>query len=487
MALIAGIDAAARFLRCERDVVRLTPEALAQSASHQVQTLIQTVRAAPINVEDATAAMESINGITDVFTEPQRRAVVTAISDAVRGADIGAGVNAGHQHHFFIYEYVPDKVWSVLLDKDLPWDAKRDELIAFVLGIGVVDPCELSFRVMVATLIVAAGVHLHPKQAFQKLLEFKRSFYLRRKTRGSFRSMDSFPKDVTQFTSVYADRYDPGHPPVKSPINVDSVDLWCQKDHVPARKSNASLRSSIHPKSPRTPTETSSPRTPSTDNTVIGVLTTLLDRVLPHQQPLSDQQPAATRNRSGSSDFSLRYAPELPALEDAKPGTQTEVAPAPRSQPQSSIERPSSNAEPSPVESLAAMRAQMAAAFAAKAGKGKKGKKGERGSAGRQREGGRADEIPPTTDERESKTAMKRRRSAADGPALAAIRRRLSGKQPVDNATWAAVVHRASSGRGRGVLTGSRRYHITRAAKRGPGGKGCSKCRYRSHGCARCW
>ena len=219
-----------------------------------------------------------------------------------------------------------------------------------MLGIGVVEPCGLPFRVMVATLIVAAGVHLHPQQAFQKLLEFKRSFYLRRKTRGSLRSMDSFPKDVTQFTSVYADRYDPGHPPVKSPINVESVDLWCQKDHVPARKSNASLRSSTHPKSPRTPTETSSPRTPSTDNTVIGVLTTLLDRVLPHQQPLSDQQPAATRNRSGSSDFSLRYAPELPALEDAKPDTRTEVAPVPHSQPHSLIERPSSQAEPSRAE-----------------------------------------------------------------------------------------------------------------------------------------
>ena len=62
MALIAGIDAAARFLRCERDVVRLTPEALAQSASHQVQTLIQTVRATPFDVQDATAAMEGING-----------------------------------------------------------------------------------------------------------------------------------------------------------------------------------------------------------------------------------------------------------------------------------------------------------------------------------------------------------------------------------------------------------------------------------------
>ena len=486
MALIAGIDAAARFLRCERDVVGLTPEALAQSASHQVQTLIQTVRAAPINVEDATAAMESINGITDVFTEPQRRAVVTAISDAVRGADIGAGVNAGHQHHFFIYEYVPDKVWSVLLDKDLPWDAKRDELIAFVLGIGVVDPCELSFRVMVATLIVAAGVHFVPQQAFQKLLEFKRSFYLRRKTRGSLRSMDSFPKDVTQFTSVYADRYDPGHPPVKSPINVESVDLWCQKDHVPARKSNASLRSFAT--SPRTPTEASSPRTPSADNTVIGVLTTLLDRVLPHQQPLSDQQPAATRNRSGSSDFSLRYAPEIPALEDAKPGTQTEVAPAPRSQPQSSIERPSSNAEPSPVESLAAMRAQMAAAFAAKASKGKKGKKGKKGNGNSDASAGRADEIPPTTDERESSAAMKRRPAAADDPAPAAIRRRLSGKQPVDNATWAAVVYRARritrADKRRG---GGRVSRITRAAKRGPDGKGCSKCRYRSHGCARCW
>ena len=483
MALIAAINASARFLRCERDVLRLTPEALAQSASHQVQILIQTVRATPIDVQDATAAMESINGITDVFTEPHRRVVVTAISDAVRGADIGAGVNAGRQHHFFIYDYVPDKVWSVLLDKDLPWDPKRDELIAFVLGIGVVEPCELSFRVMVATLIVAAGVHLHPQQAFQKLLEFKRSFYLRRKTRGSVRSMDSFPKDVTQFTSVYADRYDPSHPPVKSPINVESVDLWCQKDHVPARKSNVLLRSSATP--PSTPTQTSSPRTPSTDSTVIGVLTTLLDRVTHQQQPPSDQQSRATRNRSGSSDFSLRYEPEIPALEDAKPDTLTEVAPVPQSQPQSLIERPSSQAEPSPAESLATMRAQMAAAFSAKAGKGKKGKKGNGNSDAN---AGRADEIPPTTDERESSAAMKRRPAAADDPAPAAIRRRLSGKQPVDNATWAAVVYRARritrADKRRG---GGRVSRITRAAKRGPDGKGCSKCRYRSHGCARCW
>ena len=248
MALVAAIDASARFLRCERGVLGLTPAALAQSASHQVQTLIQTVRATPIDVSDATAAMERINGFTDVFTEPHRRAVLAAISDAVRGSESGAGVNGGRQHNFFIYEYAPDKLWSVLLDKDLPWDPKRDDLIAFVLGIGVVDPCELSFRVMVATLIVAAGVHLHPLQAFQELQEFKRSFYLRRKTRGAVRSMDSFPKDVTQFTSVYADRYDPCHPPVKSPINVESVDLWSQKDHVPARKSNASLRPSSHPR-----------------------------------------------------------------------------------------------------------------------------------------------------------------------------------------------------------------------------------------------
>ena len=171
-----------------------------------------------------------------------------------------------------------------------------------MLGIGVVDPCELSFRVMVATLIVAAGVDFVPQQAFQKLLEFKRSFYLRRKTRGAVRSMDSFPKDVTQFTSVYADRYDPGHPPVKSPINVESVDLWSQKDHVPARKSNVLLRSSAT--SPSTPSQTSSPRTPSTDSTVIGVLTTLLDRVTQQQPPPPDQQQDATRNGSGSPSSS---------------------------------------------------------------------------------------------------------------------------------------------------------------------------------------
>ena len=61
MALVAAIDASVRFLRCERDVLGLTPEALAQSASHQVQTLIQTVRATPIDVPDATAAMERIS------------------------------------------------------------------------------------------------------------------------------------------------------------------------------------------------------------------------------------------------------------------------------------------------------------------------------------------------------------------------------------------------------------------------------------------
>ena len=102
MTLVAAIDASARFLRCERDVLGLAPEALAQSASHQVQTLIQTVRATPIDVADATAAMERITGTTDVFTAPHRSAVAAAISDAVRGSDSGAGVNGGRQHHFLL-------------------------------------------------------------------------------------------------------------------------------------------------------------------------------------------------------------------------------------------------------------------------------------------------------------------------------------------------------------------------------------------------
>ena len=41
MALVASIGASTRCLRCARDMLGLTPEALAQSASHHVQSLIQ--------------------------------------------------------------------------------------------------------------------------------------------------------------------------------------------------------------------------------------------------------------------------------------------------------------------------------------------------------------------------------------------------------------------------------------------------------------
>ena len=141
------------------------------------------------------------------------------------------------------------------------------------------------------------------------------------------------------------------------------------------------------------------------------------------------------------------------------------------------------NCKKDEVEEGFASAAQRRAAFAS--GYKAKGKKGNGNSDA---SAGRADEIPPTTDERESSAAMKRRPAAADDPAPAAIRRRLSGKQPVDNATWAAVVYRARritrADKRRG---GGRVSRITRAAKRGPDGKGCSKCRYKSHGCARCW
>ena len=90
-----------------------------------------------------------------------------------------------------------------------------------------------------------------------------------------------------------------------------------------------------------------------------------------------------------------------------------------------------------------------------------------------------------------SRSESARRKDDADDPAPAAIRRRLSGKQPVDNATWAAKrrgCHRVSRiTRAAKRLGGGRVSRITRAAKRGPDGKGCSKCRYRSHACARCW
>ena len=126
------------FLRCERDALGLAAPALEQSASHQVHTLIQTVQATPLDTADATAAMERLNTVTDVFTEPQRRAVLAAKSHAGRGSRKSA--STPHQQHLCVYEYAPDKLWTVLMDNDLPWDVKRYELIAFVLRIGLVDP-----------------------------------------------------------------------------------------------------------------------------------------------------------------------------------------------------------------------------------------------------------------------------------------------------------------------------------------------------------
>lgn len=179
----------------------------------------------------------------------------------------------------------------------MPWDANRDELIAFVLRIGVVEPCDLSLRVMVATLIVAAGVNLHPMQAFQKLPEPKHSFHLRRKSSEAV-SLDSFPNHVTLLTSVYADRYDPRNPPVRSPINVQSIDLWPQRDNAPAIKSNGLLRSDVL--SPSASAQASSPRTPPNESSVIGVLTTPLDRATQQQQPPTEQPQQTPRIRSNN-------------------------------------------------------------------------------------------------------------------------------------------------------------------------------------------
>ena len=96
----------------------LTPDVFEAAQAAQSSHLMAILRSSPIDHADASAAMGVLSA-TPLFTDPQKSALmhaITVVMSGVSSATVGGG---GQQRHRALHHYLPESLWAVVLSHSI--------------------------------------------------------------------------------------------------------------------------------------------------------------------------------------------------------------------------------------------------------------------------------------------------------------------------------------------------------------------------------
>jgi hypothetical protein len=196
---------------------------LTSMTSDQVLNLQSMFARMHCDMADATRAMALLADDAS-FSADQRSDIVDTIHVAVRNTSAHANHEDKTQTNMFIYNYVPESVWLVLLDKHKSADDRINAWIDLLLMIGMRFPDVPTKKLIVATTIVANGdqmTHVGAHDMFKKLRDLTVKRRVTRKDQAL--TMRVFPEDVTDFVSIHLHCYQQCAPPVACRVDVQLI------------------------------------------------------------------------------------------------------------------------------------------------------------------------------------------------------------------------------------------------------------------------
>jgi hypothetical protein len=238
-AVVGSLNAQIRLLGRDHDTVA---KARAAEIVHFKQTLSRTA----VTSADAHALYDELSKPDNPFTEAERKDLGEAVAlQGCSGRVPEASDTVGdlRQKCMYFYNYMPDDMWTSVLDKNVSVDITLSQLASLgVHTLGLVKPCEQTARVITATAIVAKQLTFMPVQMQAKVKALKTAFTELRHIHKPMSTFKTFPEHVADFVSVYPGRYDAAQPPMEPRIEVRAVLDMCRPDVMPCRKSASSLR-----------------------------------------------------------------------------------------------------------------------------------------------------------------------------------------------------------------------------------------------------
>ena len=184
---------------------------------------------------------------TGVFSQAQKESLIEAASVRLSTTVVAGGVvalqadlHAGQklQTHLHSFRYYSEAQWVVWFSLATMLTKFRD-MSRIWLGWGLIYPSGPTFRVGLATIIVASGSVVSSTTAHEQLEEFKTEFKIIRGARPTKGTLKIVPSQAMAFNLLYPERL-----PSYVDCRADStlIEEHACKEHIPIKANNAPAR-----------------------------------------------------------------------------------------------------------------------------------------------------------------------------------------------------------------------------------------------------
>jgi hypothetical protein len=248
-AMLSAYMVAKKFLLAQRQPLGPTSPQVVHSQASETLHLKKIFSRCDPDRSDVTSLLDYIAcDKSDAFTGDQLFTLVETaslrLSSTVVGGDGALDVvcdlhgTQKSQTHLHSFLYYTQAIWMMLMGSQSV-QKKYTALSHEWLRWGLRFPSGPSFRVGLATILVAAEMIVTAKEAWQMFRDFVEEFLLVRKSTGGVATCRKFPDLPATFVLLHP-LIDPNDV-VPSRVDVDEIQKLCVSTRIPIRKNNAKL------------------------------------------------------------------------------------------------------------------------------------------------------------------------------------------------------------------------------------------------------
>ena len=277
---------------------------LAEAATEAMPNVIARLRQLKdVPMEQVTDANEHLASDSAIWTSPQRRElgklIKTLMNNPMQAHD--KSLSTVMQNNKYVHQYFPAKVWAVAESKDILKNKFRFAATFLITNLGIRHPDEATKKRVVVCVLMASKLDPEPNEAYEYVREFSTIFEQKRASISSAQTLANFPKDPSEFMTLFPSAYGEDDPPVNCRLDEQTILERCRPDITPLRSSNIRVKRSSTDLS-IVPTTRHHPQPQDQVNTtLLGLLQHYMHKGSPESPPpdlSSNRKPVCARPRS---------------------------------------------------------------------------------------------------------------------------------------------------------------------------------------------
>ena len=208
---------------------RFQPANTAVNAAAQHQRVVDSLLKMTFDQDAATELLDQL-AVDDPdchFSSDQKASIGDVVIAGVGGGAVQAApahraVNK-EQKHEYLFNYIPEILWSVLKSKD-KLKHKFKHLVHFCVETIQLRNADAQTRcLMVAIVHEASGEDKSPDECYQDFVDITEVFQEKRAEIRGEQSLKTFPEDPNQFMHRYPSAYPDDAQPVKCPLQKKDI------------------------------------------------------------------------------------------------------------------------------------------------------------------------------------------------------------------------------------------------------------------------